>query len=142
MTAVAGILVFIGSIPDIRLTLYPKIFLLIISAVGFFFNYSLRVPFYKFAMKAELIAIKEFSMDYSYRRFFESSEKTYLSKKVDTFDIFAVLYLSGIATSIYLVFENLWFEVAVIPFLVKYIIDRINLNRIRRELAITSNTLN
>lgn len=75
-------------------------FVFLLSLLGLFFNYNLRVPFIKFTLIAELIAINEFGLKGEYRRFFDSKGNLVNDKPFDTYDIFAWLFILGAALSI------------------------------------------
>jgi len=77
------------------------LFGVIFSVLGFLLVYVFRVPFLKFALMAELIAIKEFKIKDEYRRFFPKEGKAFPEGKwFDLHDILAMFYalLTGVMT--------------------------------------------
>ncbi len=80
----------------------------VISLLGFLLTYSLRIPFLKFILLAELIAINELGLKESYRRFFKKGKKNFPGdKRIDIHDILSSLYalfaglMAYVATSLY-----------------------------------------
>jgi hypothetical protein len=64
----------------------------LLSLLGLFVVYSLRVPFLAFALTSEVIAIKEFGIDSGYRRFFASGLDFREDKGIDLPDILLAVY--------------------------------------------------
>lgn len=64
----------------------------LLSLLGFFIVYSLRVPFLAFALKSELIAINEFGLEPGYRRFFENGLDFREDKSIDIPEILMLIY--------------------------------------------------
>lgn len=64
----------------------------VLSLLGFFTVYSLRVPFLAFALTSEVIAINEFGLAPSYRRFFKSGVDFRDDKGIDMPDILLFVY--------------------------------------------------
>jgi hypothetical protein len=110
------------------------LFICILSIFGFFFNYNLRLPFIKFILKAELIAIKEFGLNSEYRRFFDSKGKLFVDKYIDTYDVIALFFVLVISLCSYIIFCNTYYAFLCIPFLGFHIIHRIKLDRIKRTI--------
>ncbi len=75
-------------------------FVFLLSLLGLFFNYNLRVPFIKFTLIAELIAINEFGLKGEYRRFFDPMGRLVRDKRIDTYDVFAALFMLGTVLSV------------------------------------------
>lgn len=74
-----------------------------LSIVGFFAVYVHRVPFLRFALLSELIAINELKMGDKYRRFFPKNGKAYPQDKViDIDDELAFFFSSMAAIMVYL----------------------------------------
>jgi len=96
---VAGIFAVIGSDLPIEIKISMLIFGEIFSILGFFVVFTLRVPFFKFVLMAELIAINEFKIDEEYRRYFPKKDKAYpKGKYFDTHDVLATFYSSMIGS--------------------------------------------
>lgn len=63
----------------------------ILSVLGFFIVYTLRIPFFDFFLTIELIARRDFGLDEGYRRF-EDDPDFRLSKGIDIHDILVSIY--------------------------------------------------
>lgn len=130
---VAGSFIFLKSNSGTENTII-MIFVMFLSIFGFFFNYNLRIPFVKFVLKAELIAIKEFGLKNEYRRFFDTKGKLFKEKLIDTYDVFALLFIIVITFSFYVMLTNIFSIAVCIPFGVFHFLHRRNLSRIKEEI--------
>lgn len=75
----------------------------LLSLLGFSVVYTLRIPFIKFALMAELIAINEFKIKDEYRRFFPKGDNIFPNDKwVDLHDILAMFYSTLTGVMIYM----------------------------------------
>ena len=99
----------------------------------------MRVPFIKFILKAELIAIKEFSLNNEYRRYFDGERKLFKDKFIDTYDIIAFLFISVITLCCYLLFKNITSLLVCIPFFVFHHFNRKMLDKIKESIQNTFN---
>ena len=72
----------------------------LLSLLGLFFNYNLRVPFIKFVLMGELLAIRELDLKGEYRRFFDPEGRLVRDKRIDTYDVFAALFMLGTVLSV------------------------------------------
>lgn len=64
----------------------------LLSGLGFFVVYSLRVPFLAFALTSEAMAINEFGLPLRYRRFFSTGADFRADKGVDIPDVLLIVY--------------------------------------------------
>lgn len=64
---------------------------ILLSVLGFFVVYTLRVPFFDFLLTAELIARHDFGLQESYRRF-QDEPSSDLNKGVDVHDVLIGVY--------------------------------------------------
>lgn len=79
----------------------------ILSLLGLFVVYSLRIPFLSFALTSEVIAIKEFGIDSGYRRFFANGLDFREDKGIDMPDILIAVY-GLVSTGLIFFSFNLW----------------------------------
>lgn len=90
---VAAIFAIVGSGLAIEIKISILIFGVILSILGFLIVYTLRIPFLKFALMSELIAINEFKIKAEYRRFFPANGKPFpKGKYLDLHDVLATFY--------------------------------------------------
>lgn len=130
---VAGSFIFLKSNSGIENTII-MIFVMFLSIFGFFFNYNLRIPFIKFILKAELIAIKELGLKHEYRRYFDSKGRLFEDKFIDTYDIFALLFITVTTFSFYVLLTNIFSITICIPFGLFHFYHRRDLSRIKEEI--------
>ncbi len=130
---VAGSFVFIQPGTSKENT-FVMLFIMALSIFGFFYNYNLRVPFLKFMLKAELIAINEFMLKKKYRRFFEKEGRLFKDKFVDTYDIFAFLFIAVITFSVFMLMPKFYSILICIPFLVFHFFHKKKLRGIKEQL--------
>lgn len=88
ITAIFGI---IGSELPIEAKIGTAGFGILLSVLGFFIVYSLRVPFFNFFFTLELIAKEDFHLDEPYRRFSDEPDSN-LNKGVDIHDVLIFVY--------------------------------------------------
>lgn len=117
---------------------YFLIFVFLLSVFGFLFNYNLRIPFIKFILKAELIAIKELKIPTIYRRFFDEHGHLFKDKFIDTYDIFALLYISVITLSSFILFNIIVALILLVIFLIIHFNCREKLHKIKIEIRDSS----
>jgi hypothetical protein len=87
-----GIFTIVGTdLPD-DAKAAAALFGAMLSLLGFFVVYSLRVPFLAFALRSEVLAIREFGLDPGYRRFFENGLDFRDEKGVDIPEILMLVY--------------------------------------------------
>ncbi|WP_256297151.1 hypothetical protein [Haloarchaeobius salinus] len=79
----------------------------LLSLLGFFVVYSLRVPFLAFALRTEVLAINEFGLDPGYRRFFESGLDFRDDKGIDIPEILMLVY-GTVASGMLFVATYIW----------------------------------
>ena len=79
----------------------------LLSLLGFFVVYTQRIPFLKFILMAELIAINEFKIKDEYRRFFPKGGKVFPKNKfVDTDDILSMFYSTLTGAMVFLCIKS------------------------------------
>jgi hypothetical protein len=130
---VAGSFIFLNPNSGIESTIV-MIFVMFLSIFGFFFNYNLRIPFIKFILKAELIAIKELGLKDEYRRYFDIKGKLFKDKFIDTYDIFALLFIAVTTFSFYMILTNIFSLAICIPFGLFHFLHRKDLSRIKETI--------
>ncbi|WP_257298614.1 hypothetical protein [Haloarchaeobius sp. FL176] len=87
-----GIFTIVGTdLPD-DAKAAAALFGALLSLLGFFVVYSLRVPFLAFALRTEALAIREFGLDPGYRRFFENGLDFRDEKGIDIPEILMLVY--------------------------------------------------
>lgn len=103
-------------------------FLFILSIIGFCLVYTLRIPFLKFALRTELIAINEFNLKDEYRRFFPKEGEIFSKDKLfDMPDIFEFFYSLMSSITIFLLISTMGKVVlalvaAIIVFIILFLI--------------------
>ncbi len=94
---VGGALVFSAANGDPE-RIAAGLFVFLLSILGLLFNYNLRIPFIKFTLLSELIAIRELGLKDEYRRFFDRQGNLVIRKSIgsvpiDTYEMFAGLFV-------------------------------------------------
>lgn len=127
---VAGSFAILG-LTEISLVINCAIFLFlfILSIIGFCLVYTFRIPFLKFALITELIAINEFNLKNEYRRFFPIERESFPKDKLfDLHDIFEFFYTLMSSMMIFLLIYTMCDEIvlasvaSIIVFIILFLI--------------------
>ncbi|MFB6193619.1 MAG: hypothetical protein ABEI75_01015 [Halobaculum sp.] len=93
-----GIFAVVGSDLPSSAKAATALFGSLLSLLGFFVVYSLRIPFLAFALTSEVLAINEFGLPRQYRRFFKRGVDFRSDKGIDLPDILLAVYgIVGVA---------------------------------------------